>query len=280
MPPRSDRTLSRRDTALFAACLIASGLMLARPVWGEAVAGAVRRSVLVPFLRIQGWAEASRTSRASFDTLRAQRDSATYAAQFLPALRAENQRLRSLLSLGARLTVPYRAAEVLHQSVPTDGRTMLLSIGSRQGVREFSPVIGPDGLLGVVRTVDRDRSLAMTWAHPDFRASAFALTVGVFGVVRAAVQVTGSEQLLQLRGVAIRDSVPIGTLVVTSGLGGVYPPGIPVGIVAGQAEEETGWERIYVLHPVANPAAASQVLVLLGSTDSSLAKLFTGDSVP
>ena len=280
MPPRSDRTLSRRDTAFFAVCVLASGLMLARPAWGEAAAGTIRRSVLVPFLWIQSWAEASRTSRASFDALRAQRDSAAYAAQFLPALRSENQRLRSLLSLGARLTVPYRAAEVLHQSVPTDGRTLLLSIGSHQGVREFSPVIGPDGLLGVVRTVERERSLAMTWAHPEFRASAFALSVGVFGVVRAALQVTGSDQLLQLRGVAIRDSVPIGTLVVTSGLGGVYPPGIPVGTVVGQAQEETGWERIYVLHPAASPEAASQVLVLLGMTDTSLARLFTGDSVP
>jgi rod shape-determining protein MreC len=280
MPPRSDRSLSRRDSALFAACLVASVLMLVRPAWGDATAGAIRRSVLVPFLQLQEWSEASRTSRAAFDVLRAERDSAAYAAQFLPALRSENQRLRSLLSLGTRLTVPYRAAEVLHQSVPTDGRTMLLSIGSRQGVKEFAPVIGPDGLLGVVRTVERERSLAMTWAHPEFRASAFALSAGVFGVVRAALQVTGSEQLLQLRGVAIRDSVPIGTLVVTSGLGGVYPPGIPVGTVVGQAQEETGWERIYVLHPAASPEAATQVLVLLGATDSSLATLFTGDSLP
>ncbi|MDZ4862226.1 MAG: hypothetical protein SGJ01_02175, partial [Gemmatimonadota bacterium] len=109
MPPRSDRTLSRRDTALFAVCVLLSALMLVRPAWGDAAAGTVRRSVLVPFLWIQGWSEASRTSRASFDALRAQRDSASYAAQFLPALRSENQRLRGLLSLGARLTIPYRA---------------------------------------------------------------------------------------------------------------------------------------------------------------------------
>ena len=65
MPPRSDRTLSRRDTALFAVCVLASVLMLARPAWGDAAAGVVRRSVLVPFLWLQEWAEASRTSRLS-----------------------------------------------------------------------------------------------------------------------------------------------------------------------------------------------------------------------
>ena len=50
--------------------------------------------------------------------------------------------------------------------------------------------------------------------------------------------------------------------VVTSGLGGVYPSGIPVGTVMGQAREETGWERIYIVKPAENPAAASQVLIL------------------
>jgi rod shape-determining protein MreC len=69
----------------------------------------------------------------------------------------------------------------------------------------------------------------MTWAHPEFRASAYAVPGDVFGIVAPSVQISGSEMLLQLRGVAYRDSVPTGTAVVTSGLGGVYPPGLPVG---------------------------------------------------
>lgn len=272
-----DRSLSRRDTVLFILCVALSVGMLLFPARAERAAGMFRGTLLWPLLQLQEQAEAARTTARSFERMRAERDSAAYAAQFLSSLRAENVRLRHLLGLGAKLPTGYVAAEVLHQSLPTDGRTLILSRGSRDGVREFDPVVGAEGLIGVVRTVEPSRSIAMTWMHPEFRASAFTRPGGVFGVVAPALQVTGSDLLMQLRGVAIRDSVPDGTLVVTSGLGGVYPSGIPVGTVMGQAREETGWERIYIVKPAENPAAASQVLILRdpgGIADSA----FTVDS--
>ncbi len=274
------RTQSRRDTLLFAACVILSVLMLLRPDLGERATGLIRRSVLVPFLWLHERAEASRTTQATFDRLRAERDSAAYAAQFLTSLRAENIRLRALLGLGTRLGGGYVAADVLHQSLPTDGRTLVLSAGATAGVRVFDPVVGAEGLLGVVRTVEPGRSIAMTWAHPEFRASIFTQQGEVFGVIAPAVQITGSEQLLQLRGVAIRDSVPNGTLVLTSGLGGVYPAGIPVGTVIGPAPEETGWERVFVVRPAASPAAATQVLILQRSRPGGVAGAFRPDTTP
>ncbi len=280
MATGSDRSLSRRDSALFFACVALSLVMLARPDWGASVTGAIRGSVLRPFLWMQARAEASRTSQAAFDVLRSERDSASHAAEFLPSLRDENQRLRSLLGLSARLPGRYIAAEVLHQSYPTDGRTLVLSAGKRAGVALFDPVVSAEGLIGVVRIVEPERSIAMTWIHPEFRASAFTLPGNIFGVIWPGAQVTGTEQLLQLRGVAIRDSIPEGTLVVTSGLGGVYPPGIPVGTVIGQASEETGWERIYVVRPAGNPASASQVLILKSSSDTTLLRAFRADSTP
>jgi rod shape-determining protein MreC len=280
MAPGSDRSLSRRDNALFLICVALSVVMLVRPDWGNAVTGMVRRSVLRPFLWMQQRAEESRTSRAAFDRLRTERDSAAYAAQFLPSLRAENQRLRSLLGLSKRLPIPYVPAEVLHQSLPTDGRTLILSAGSNQGVKPFDAVVAAEGLLGVVRWVEPERSVAFTWAHPEFRASAFTQPGQVFGVIGPALQVTGSDQLLQLRGVAIRDSVPIGTLVTTSGLGGVYPNGIPVGTVFGQGTEETGWERIYLVRPAANPEEATQVLILRNPKGTPVGPAFLADSLP
>jgi rod shape-determining protein MreC len=254
--------------------------MLVRPEFGDRITSAIRVSVMRPFLWMQERAEESRTTRGAFDRLRAERDSAVYAAQFLPSLRAENQRLRSLLQLRERLPVSYVAAEVLHQSQPTDGRTLILSAGKKAGVRPFDAVVSADGLLGVIRVVDGERSLAWTWTHPEFRASAFTLPGNVFGVVRPALELTGSDQLLQLRGVAIRDTVLAGTMVITSGLGGVYPQGIPVGTVIGQAAEETGWERIYLVRPAANPQDAEQVLILRLTRDTSVARAFTPDTAP
>ena len=276
-----DRSLSRRDTSLFMLCVgLSVGALFAPPRWSDAIASAIRNTVLVPFLWLQERAEESKSGRAVLQGLRAERDSAAYAAQVLPSIQAENDRLRQLMGLSQRLRAPYVPAEVVHQAMPTDGRTLILSAGSAEGVRVFDPVIAPRGLIGVVRSVGAHRSVAMTWAHPEFRISAFAANGSVFGIVAPAAQVSGSELLLQLRGVAYRDSIAAGTMVISSGLGGVYPHGIPVGTVIGLAREETGWERAYLLRPAANPQIVTHVLVLRTPRDSSIAGIFAADSAP
>lgn len=280
MPPASDRSVFRRDNALFALCVVLSLVMLARPDWGGRVTGLIRGSILRPFLSMQEWAESSRTARASLDELRAERDSAVHAAQFLHSLRAENERLRSLLGLGERLSTRFIPADVLHQSLPTDGRTLLLSAGARDGVRQFDVVVAPEGLVGVVQTVEAGQSIAMTWAHPEFRVSAYAQPGEVFGIVAPAAQIAGTEHLLQLRGVAIRDSLAVGALVLTSGLGGVFPAGIPVGTVIGPLQEETGWELVYLLRPAAFPGVGGQVLILRGGVPAGVGNAFKPEVAP
>lgn len=117
----------------------------------------------------------------------------------------------------------------------------------------------------------------MTWAHPEFRVSAFTVTGNASGVVAPSLLTTG-DGALEFRGVPYRDSVPPGTLVLSSGLGGVYPKGIPVGTVTGIVREQTGWERVYRLRPAANPGSAAHVLVLVTPPDVDLARAFPSDS--
>jgi rod shape-determining protein MreC len=275
----SDRRYTRRDTVLFIMCLGLSILSLFSPVsWSYSVADTLRRTVLAPLVWLQTRAEEGRTSRVRFRTVTAQRDSAAYLAQFLPALRAENERLRQLLKLSHRLNIGYVPAEVLHQPHATDGRTLLLSVGSRQGVGPFNPVVAPEGLIGMVLTTTPQSSVAMTWAHPEFRVSAYTVGGNALGVVAPSTE-NGGEGALELRGVPFRDSIPLGTLVLSSGLGGVFPKGIPIGSVVGTIREEAGWERVYRLRPAANPGSAPHVLVLVGSRATDLVSAFPSDSL-
>jgi rod shape-determining protein MreC len=275
----SDRRYTRRDTVLFILCLGLSILGLFSPVsWSYSVADTLRQTVLAPLVWLQARAEEGRTSRTRFRTVTAQRDSAAYLAQFLPSLRAENERLRQLLKLSHRLSTAYVPAEVLHQPHATDGRTLLLSVGSRQGVGPFNPVVAPEGLIGMVLTTTPQSSVAMTWAHPEFRVSAFTVGGNALGVVAPSTE-SGGDGALELRGVPFRDSIPLGTLVLSSGLGGVFPKGIPVGSVVGTIREEAGWERVYRLRPAANPGAAAHVLVLVGTRSADLVSAFPSDSL-
>ncbi len=271
-----ERSYTRRDTVMFLVCFGLSVVILFFPArWGQGIGGALRRSVLAPFVWLQGRAEEGKTSRGRLQAVTAQRDSLAYVVQSLPVLRLENERLRQLLALGRRLTSPYVAAEVLRQSLATDGRTLLLGAGTSEGVSAFNPVVAPGGLIGVVVSAVPGSSMAITWAHPEFRVSAFTADGKASGIVAPAA---GGEDVLELRGVAYRDSVPDGMLVLSSGLGGVYPKGIPVGTVAGIVREQLGWERVYRLRPAADPGSTGHVLVLTNSTPVDITAAFVTDS--
>ena len=68
------------------------------------------------------------------------------------------------------------------------------------------------------------------------------------------------EDRLQFNGTAFHTSLQDGTMVVTTGLG-VIPRGIPVGTIAGLADEDQGWRRSYWLTPMVEPGSVTHVLV-------------------
>jgi rod shape-determining protein MreC len=276
----SDRSYSRRDTILFLVCLALSITMLFAPARiTTSFSNGLRETVLLPLVWLQERAAEGRTSRARMRTVTAERDSAAYAAQVLPILTSENERLRQLLKLSHRVRTPYVAAEVLHQAQATDARMLLLSVGRSAGVATFDPIVAPEGLIGVVWSVGSSTSVAMTWAHPEFRVSAFTANGSASGIVAASPSATGSDAYLEFRGVPYRDSIPPGTVVLSSGLGGVYPKGIPVGTVVGIVREQAGWERVYRVRPAANPGATGHVLVLTTPRKPGVGDAFPPDSM-
>jgi len=258
------RSLSRSDTVLLFGCLALSiAAMLLPSGWALVFSSSVRATALAPVVWLQNNAEQWRTSRLELQGIAAARDSAALAAQSLAGLLGENAELRGLLALKSRIVQRTVAAEVLHQASPTDGRTLLLGAGTGAGVRVGSPVVSPDGLVGLVVSAEPNSSVAMTWAHADFAASVVTEDGGVLGIVAPIPGIVSSEAFLELRGVPYRDTVAAGTQVLTSGLTGVYPKGIPVGRVAGTRREEMGWERVYRLTPFANPGQVRHVLIYL-----------------
>jgi len=261
----ADRYASRGDTFAFLVCVLLSVAAMSLPARiRDPLTRGLRQTVLAPFLALQQQTELLSASLERYDAVVAQRDSAALAATFLPELRGENTRLRNLLGLGTRLSSGYAPAEVLREPEPTGALTFIVSAGRKQGVKPLSAVVSPDGLVGIVSAVDAKTSVVVSWAHPEFRASAMAADGSVYGIVAPHGTEGPRIWLLELQGVAYRQLVPTGTMILTSGLGGVLPRGIPIGTVVGVAGEAEGWERTYLIRPAVHPGAVTHVMILTG----------------
>ena len=257
------RVNARLDTMLLVGCLAASIVALVLPDDARRpVAAGLRRTALAPFVQLQATAERGRAAIARRNEAVASADSMAMRAVEVASLQRENDRLRQLLGLGQQLRWGFVPAEVLHGRGLGEEFTLTLAAGDAAGVRKLSPVVAPEGLVGMVTSADPQTAQAIVWSHPDFRASAMSTDGKAFGIVRPHLGTAASRYLLEMSNVPFRNSLPAGTLIVTSGLGGTYPRGIPVGTVIEELKGTAGWERSYLLRPAVRPPDVTSVLIL------------------
>jgi rod shape-determining protein MreC len=268
---RAVRSGTRVDTVLLVACCVMALLATVLPVnLREAIAGGLRRTVVAPLVSLQEQAVRGRSAFLSREATTSRYDSVAVRNMELSRLEGENQRLRALLGLGRELEWGFVSAEALRVQRIGEDNTLTLTVGARSGVEPKTPVIAPEGLVGMVRTVDPTTSIAIMWTHTDFAASAMSADRSAYGIVYPHLSESGRGEnipperyLLELRGVAFRSALKPGTPIVTSGLGGVYPAGIPIGTVLGELRTSEGWARTYLVRPAVRPPDVSNVIVLL-----------------
>ncbi len=172
-------------------------------------------------------------------------------------LSAENARLRALLELRENVSVRNSAAQVLYEAADPYSRKVVIDRGGNQGLVIASPVINEQGVLGQVTRLypltaevtllsDKDAAIPVLNSRTQQRSAAFGAGAGT----------------LELRYMAGNADVQVGDLLTTSGVDGVYPPGLPVARVAAvERRADAGFARV-LLSPVAAPDAVRHVLVL------------------
>src|SRR5688500_14253207 len=236
----------------------------------EAIAGGLRRTVVAPLVSLQQQAERGRSAFLSREATTSRLDSVSLRNMQLAQFETENQRLRALLGLGRDLEWGFVSAEALRVTDIGEEHTRTLTVGSRAGREYKTPVAAPAGVVGMVRTVDPNSSIAILWTHTDFAASAMSADRRAYGIIYPHLSESGlgedtppERYLFELRGVAFRSALKPGTPIVTSGLGGVYPAGIPIGTVLGELRTSEGWARTYLIRPAVKPPDVSNVIVLL-----------------
>ena len=137
-----------------------------------------------------------------------------------------------------------------------------LDKGSLDGVEANDAITSDEGyLLGVVTEVDLTSCKVMTILHPSFNAA------GVVSRTRDNGIITGSADYAA-EGLCILSNLSRGTLtkandqVITTGLGGVFPPDVLVGVVQELVPEASGKSTIAVLKPGADPRTVKHVFII------------------
>jgi len=269
--PRATRFGSRFDIVLFGATLMLGFLARAVPAeMREPVATALRQTVLVPLVELQRGAVVRRAAYLTYRDSVSVRDSVALLAMNPTALEAENDRLRRLLGLGSQLRWGFVPAEALRLRQEGEPWTVTLSAGANAGVERFSPVVAPEGLVGMVQRVDPTISQAILWTNPDFRVSAMAADGSAFGIVQAHLGDETEEgpdrYLMEMRGIPFRSTLKPGTIVVSSGLGSTYPRGIPIGTVKSVGQQDVDLYKRIQIAPLVNFDSLSDVVVLIPNT--------------
>lgn len=255
----------RRQGVLTAFFIVLAVILVSLPSGSQQqIAALVRATVLRPFTAMQVALDRARVRATRSAELQADLDSMTVLSLSRTDLVDENRRLRALLSLSGRVGDSWIAASVIRAGTRGSESTFQLSVGSDQGVEVNAPIMTRHGLVGLVREVRSGSAMGMDWTHPDFRASAMSGAEPAYGLVETRRGAFREEDRLQFTGTAFYTSLDPGTTVLTSGRGGVYPRGIPIGRIVEVAEEDAGWQRSYWLEPMVDPAQVTHVLVATG----------------
>jgi rod shape-determining protein MreC len=170
----------------------------------------------------------------------------------------ENARLQRLLDFDAVL--PYRTlgAHVIGRAPNFLANTLFLDRGTSQGVKPSQPVVSGAGIIGRTVLVSRDSCQVQLITNADASVGVMIERTRIPGVLR------GSENLwLALNYVSNTEDVVVDDIIVTSGLDGIYPKGLPVGKVVESQKGQMGFRAIRV-QPNADMIRIEEVLILLG----------------
>jgi rod shape-determining protein MreC len=175
-------------------------------------------------------------------------------------LQLENHRLRALLDLRQRVTVPSVAAQVLYDATDPYSRRVVIDKGQLQGIVAGSPVLDESGVLGQVTRVSPFVSEITLLTDRDQATPVMNTRTGTRGVAYGMPSPGGDA--MELRYMPVAEDVREGDLLTTSGVDGVYPPGLPVAkVVSVDRSSDSSFARIPCV-PVAQSRGVLHVIVL------------------
>ncbi len=177
--------------------------------------------------------------------------------QQVEEIRLQNERLRELLAFVDDVDRPAMPAQVIGEDTSNWSRTVVLDKGARAGLRNGLPVVAAEGVVGRIIKVSATSSRVLLVTDASSAVAALVQRTRTRGVARGM----GGDMSLDyaLRAADIED----GDLLVTSGMGGVFPKGLTLGKVKEVVHSEFGLFQQVTIDPATDFSHLEEVLVLL-----------------
>lgn len=192
--------------------------------------------------------------------LRLQHSTDAAQLQQLQALHAENQHLRELLAVQQRADYPMQMAEIVYTERDIFKRKLFLNKGGQANVLAGQVVMDDTGIVGQITRVYPWLSEVTLVTDKDHAVPVQVLRSGL----RAIVFGSGDTSELALRYMPVSSDIKEGDILVTSGIDGTYPPGLPVARVI-RIERDPAYPFARILcSPVAGVDKQRQLLILSG----------------
>ncbi|WP_057916693.1 rod shape-determining protein MreC [Lysobacter antibioticus] len=177
----------------------------------------------------------------------------------LQSVAADNQRLRGLLEAAERGNLDVVLAPILDIDLDPTRQRLVLDAGSRERVRVGQSVIDAGGLLGQITGITPLHASVLLITDASHAVPVAVARNGV----RLVVYGEGRSDSLTLRSVPLSSDVRVGDVLVTSGLGGRFPSGFPVGTITALRPDDSRAFLVGEVRPAAQLDRGREVLVLL-----------------
>jgi rod shape-determining protein MreC len=226
----------------------------------SAPVGAAGEWVTRPIRGVLAWASDLGVSRSQLEALRKQNaELRTQVAQSEEA-RLENERLRALVGFVQTNSLQAVGARVIGRPTNSWERVITIDRGSLDGVTTAMPVLGSRGLLGQTIEVTSHTARVRLITDPKSGVAAMIQANRGEGIVRGSL-----EGDVTFDFVSRETTVRAGDVVVTSGMGGVYPKGLLVGEVTTVVNTPASLYQEIEIMPTANLSGLEEVVVLVGT---------------
>lgn len=169
----------------------------------------------------------------------------------------ENKRLKEILSLKEQEPKYHTTARIISKGYDRFLQTMIIDKGRKDGILKDMTVITPKGLVGKIYSVRENFSVVLLLRDPNFSVAVRLQDTRIEGIISG----TGGKYCI-LKYIPPEEDIKVGEIVVTSGLDGIFPKGIPVGFIKSIKKEGIEFFLDITVSPFQEDKRLEEVIIL------------------